>query len=97
MLSTLFDFPFEERRTLTRWSNVATVNTRAGTEIDSEEKRDAILQEMLRYFQPRLAPPVHTGFRCQPASGPDRSMLHWCATHLPSPKDLQERSCGLTT
>ena len=26
MLSTLFDFPFEERRTLTRWSNVATVN-----------------------------------------------------------------------
>src|SRR5690348_13571478 len=50
MLSSLFDFPFEERRTLTRWSNVATVNTRAGTEIDSEEKRDAILQEMLRYF-----------------------------------------------
>ena len=34
MLSTLFDFPFEERRTLTRWSNVATVNTRAGTEIE---------------------------------------------------------------
>ncbi len=50
MLSTLFDFPFEERRTLTRWSNVATVNTRAGTEIDSEEKRDAVLQEMLSYF-----------------------------------------------
>jgi len=50
MLSTLFDFPFEERRTLTRWSNVSTVNTRAGTEIDSEEKRDAVLQEMLAYF-----------------------------------------------
>ena len=50
MLSTLFDFPFEERRTLTRWSNVATVNTRAGTEIDSEEKRDTVLQEMLGYF-----------------------------------------------
>ena len=49
-LSTLFDFPFEERRTLTRWSNVSTVNTRAGTEIDSEEKRDAVLQEMLAYF-----------------------------------------------
>ena len=44
MLSTLFDFPFEERRTLTRWSNVATVNTRAGTEIDSEEKRDVVLR-----------------------------------------------------
>src|SRR5215469_6390686 len=50
MLSTLFDFPFEERRRLTRWSNVSTVNTRAGTEIDSEEKRDAVLQEMVAYF-----------------------------------------------
>src|ERR1041385_999261 len=50
MLATLFDFPFEERRKLTRWSNVSPVNTRAGTEIDSEEKRDAVLQEMLAYF-----------------------------------------------
>jgi cytochrome P450 len=50
MLATLFDFPFEERRTLTWWSNVATVNTRAGTEIDSEEKRDAVLQQALQYF-----------------------------------------------
>ncbi len=50
MLSTLFDFPFEERRTLTHWSNVATVNTRAGTEIDSEQKRDVVLQQMLAYF-----------------------------------------------
>ena len=44
MLATLFDFPFEERRTLTWWSNVATVNTRAGTEMNSEAKRDAVLQ-----------------------------------------------------
>ncbi len=50
MLATLFDFPFEERRKLTHWSNVATVNTRAGTEIDTETKRDAILQEALAYF-----------------------------------------------
>jgi cytochrome P450 len=50
MLSTLFDFPFEERRTLTYWSNSATVNTRAGTEIDSEAKRDVIMQQMLAYF-----------------------------------------------
>jgi len=50
MLSTLFDFPFEERRTLTYWSNVATINTRAGSEIDSEQKRDAVLQQMLAYF-----------------------------------------------
>jgi cytochrome P450 len=50
MLATLFDFPFEERRKLTYWSNVATVNTRAGTEIDSDAKRDAILQEAMEYF-----------------------------------------------
>jgi len=50
MLATLFDFPFEQRRTLTYWSNVASVNTRAGTEIDSEEKRDAVLQEAVAYF-----------------------------------------------
>ena len=50
MLATLFDFPFEERQKLTYWSNVATVNTRAGTEIDSDEKREAVLQQMLEYF-----------------------------------------------
>jgi cytochrome P450 len=50
MLATLFDFPFEDRRTLTYWSNVATVNTRAGTEIDSEEKRQHVLQQALDYF-----------------------------------------------
>ena len=50
MLATLFDFPFEERRKLTYWSNVATVNTRAGTEIDSDEKRDAVLRQMMEYF-----------------------------------------------
>ena len=50
MLATLFDFPFEERRKLTYWSNVATVNTRAGTEIDSEARRDAVLQGALAYF-----------------------------------------------
>ena len=50
MLATLFDFPFGERRRLTYWSNVATVNTRAGSEIDSDEKRDAVLQQAMEYF-----------------------------------------------
>ena len=50
MLATLFDFPFEERRKLTYWSNVATVNTRAGTEIDSEAKRNDVLDEARRLF-----------------------------------------------
>ena len=50
MLATLFDFPWEERRKLTYWSNVATVNLRAGTEIDTHEKRDAVLQGAAAFF-----------------------------------------------
>lgn len=50
MLATLFDFPFEERHKLTYWSNVATVNTRAGTEVDSEAKRNEILDDAVAYF-----------------------------------------------
>jgi cytochrome P450 len=50
MLATLFDFPFEERRKLTYWSNVASVNTRAGTEVDSEAKRNEILDQAREYF-----------------------------------------------
>jgi cytochrome P450 len=47
MLATLFDFPFEERRKLTHWSDVSTMDVRAGGIVDSEEKRLAILTECL--------------------------------------------------
>ena len=50
MLATLFDFPFEDRNKLTYWSNVASVNTRAGTEVDSEAKRNEILDRAMEYF-----------------------------------------------
>jgi cytochrome P450 len=50
MLATLFDFPFEDRRKLTYWSDVATVDVNAGTEIDSEEKRDVVLRDCLAAF-----------------------------------------------
>ena len=46
MLATLFDFPFEERRKLTRWSDIAT----AGPEIISVEDRRVALLECLEYF-----------------------------------------------
>ena len=49
MLATLFDFPFEERRKLTRWSDVATAVPGGGL-IDSEEERRAELLECLEYF-----------------------------------------------
>jgi cytochrome P450 len=49
MLATLLGFPFEERRQLIRWSNVATANLNAGL-ISTEAERDAILQECADYF-----------------------------------------------
>jgi cytochrome P450 len=50
MLATLFDFPFEDRRLLTYWSDIATTIPRPGTPIDSWEKRDTILAECAKYF-----------------------------------------------
>ena len=49
MLATLFDFPFEERRKLTRWSDVATASEDSGV-IESEEQRRAELLECADYF-----------------------------------------------
>ena len=49
MLATLFDFPFEDRRKLTRWSDVATADEESGI-VESEEQRRAELIECLEYF-----------------------------------------------
>lgn len=49
MLATLFDFPFEERRKLTRWSDVATAGPETGI-VESEEQRRGELLECLAYF-----------------------------------------------
>ena len=50
MLATLFDFPWEERRKLTRWSDVATAAPGNREIIASEAARDAELQECGAYF-----------------------------------------------
>ena len=49
MLATLFDFPFEERRKLTRWSDVATAVPGSGV-VEGEAQRRAELLECLEYF-----------------------------------------------
>ena len=49
MLATLFDFPFEERRKLTRWSDVSTALPKGGI-VDSEEQRRAEMDECAAYF-----------------------------------------------
>ena len=49
MLATLFEFPYEERRKLTRWSDVATAVPGTGI-VDTEEQRREELIECLTYF-----------------------------------------------
>jgi cytochrome P450 len=50
MLATLFDFPWEDRRKLTRWSDVATALPGNTEIIASEDARQAELQECAAYF-----------------------------------------------
>ena len=49
MLATLFDFPFEDRAKLTRWSDVATGGPETGI-VETEEQRQEELLECLAYF-----------------------------------------------
>ena len=82
MLATLFDFPFEERRKLTYWSNAAIANTRAGTEVDSEATRDAILREMVACFTDL--------WRTRAAQPPQPDLVSMLA-HGESTRDLPDR------
>ncbi len=50
MLATLFDFPLEDRRLLTHWSDVATSNKLINPQAPTPEERMAELRAMLAYF-----------------------------------------------
>src|SRR3979490_2774009 len=50
MLAVLFDFPWEDRRKLTRWSDVATTLPGPGGLVATEEGRQAELLECAAYF-----------------------------------------------
>ncbi len=50
MLATLFDFPLEDRRLLTHWSDVATANPIFNPKAPSAEERMQELGKMLAYF-----------------------------------------------
>lgn len=50
MLATLFDFPFEERRKLTRWSDITFAVPQPGGLVESIEQRRDELLECLEYF-----------------------------------------------
>ena len=50
MLAVLFDFPWEDRRKLTRWSDVATTIPGSGGLVATEEERQVELMECAAYF-----------------------------------------------
>lgn len=51
MLAILFDFPWEKRRMLTRWSEVASASLESGsTVVASNEQRMTELGKCLAYF-----------------------------------------------
>ena len=82
MLATLFGFPFAERRKLPYWSDVATMDVRAGGVVESEQKRLEILTECLEAF---------TGlFRERAAAPPGPDLISMLA-HGASTRDLLDR------
>jgi cytochrome P450 len=84
MLATLFDFPWEERRKLTRWSNVATAAPGNREIIASEAARDAELQECGAYFAKLWSERID-----QPPKGDLISMMaHSEATRTMDPKNF---------
>jgi cytochrome P450 len=75
MLATLFDFPLEDRRLLTRWSDVAVANPDVDTSVvDSWEARGTELQQMFAYFtrlwNERINAPPKTDLISMLAHGP---------------------------
>jgi cytochrome P450 len=81
MLATLFDFPFEERRKLTYWSDVATTFPQTPADWD---RRDAELQQCLAYFTRLWNERINA-----PASHDLISMMaHSPATQAMSPREF---------
>jgi cytochrome P450 len=79
MLATLFDFPFEDRRLLTYWSDVATVDLNSGGPIDTDEKRTAELLKCLQYF---------TGLWNQRVNQPPGNDLISMLAHSPATRNM---------
>jgi cytochrome P450 len=50
MLAVLFDFPWEDRRKLTWWSDIATTLPGVGGLVETEDERQTALMECAQYF-----------------------------------------------
>src|SRR5690349_11000092 len=74
MLAVLFDFPWEERRKLTRWSDIATTIPGPGGLVATEDERQAELVECAQYFarlwKQRIDQPPQSDLLSMMAHGP---------------------------
>jgi cytochrome P450 len=82
MLATLFDFPFEDRKLLTWWSDVATSNPEVDGLVESQEARRAELGKMLVYF---------TGLWNQRVNAPPKNDLISMLAHNPATRNMGPR------
>ena len=83
MLATLFDFPFEERRKLTYWSDVAICNVNSpDAPVHSEEERFGVMKQMAEAM---------AGLLNERAKGPPRFDLLSMLAHGESTRDLPLR------
>jgi cytochrome P450 len=84
MLATLFDFPFHDRRKLTRWSDVATAIPGGGI-VDTEEQRQAELRECAAYFLNLWNERINTS---EPANDLISMLCHSPVTRNMSPQEF---------
>jgi cytochrome P450 len=83
MLAVLFDFPWEDRRMLTRWSDVATTLPGPGGLVATEDERQAVLLECASYFAKLWK---------ERQSGPPRNDLLSLMAHNPATRDMEPRN-----
>jgi len=83
MLATLFDFPLEDRRLLTWWSDVSTMNKKLNPDALEPHERMAELGKMLAYFT-RL---WNERVNAPPASDLVSMLAHGPATRRMSPQE----------
>ena len=79
MLATLFDFPFDDRHKLTRWSDVATSIPSLDHIVESAEARSIELAECLAYF---------TGLWNQRVNAPPQGDLISMLAHAPATRHM---------